>query len=261
MSDTKDKLIEQAGGVLEKAYEDMVHPSAMSIGNTLSLVPRTIGVWLGKWEKWIVNGEESIKLTAAAVKGKAAQIPEEKLTEPEAYVAIPAIQQLSYCYDSEELREMYANLLVSSMNTDTKNQVHPSYVDIIKQLSPLDAVALNEIAKIGSAIPVMMVKLNYHDTDSFFELLKDYTVELFSVYQTVKIMNAGLKNLERLGLIDIHYDQVVRPDSRYDIFKEDALYTDMIDRHQHIEDTYISTVRGLIELTEFGLAFCKICCA
>lgn len=31
MCDTKDKLIEQANGVLEKTYEDVVHPSAKSI--------------------------------------------------------------------------------------------------------------------------------------------------------------------------------------------------------------------------------------
>ena len=106
MSDTKDKLIEQTGGVLEKTYDDVVHPSAKSVGNTLSLLPRTIGVLLGKWEKWVINGEESIKLTALAVQEKVSKIPEEKLTEPEPYVAIPAIQQLSYCYDSKELREI-----------------------------------------------------------------------------------------------------------------------------------------------------------
>ena len=67
MGDAKDKLIDQVGGVLEKAYDDVVHPSAKSIGNIFSLFPRTIGVWFGKWEKWIINGEESIKLTAEAI--------------------------------------------------------------------------------------------------------------------------------------------------------------------------------------------------
>ena len=62
MGDTKDKLIEQAGGVLEKTYDDVLHPSAKSVGNTLSLLPRTIGVLLGKWEKWIINSEESINI-------------------------------------------------------------------------------------------------------------------------------------------------------------------------------------------------------
>lgn len=54
------QVIDQSSGVLEKAYDDLAHPSAKSLGNTLSLVPRTIGVWLGKWEKWVINGEESI---------------------------------------------------------------------------------------------------------------------------------------------------------------------------------------------------------
>lgn len=124
------QVIEQSGGVFNKVYDDLAHPTARSLGNTLSLLPRTIGVWLGKWEKWVINGEESIRLTAQAVQEKAAKIPEEKLTEPEPYVAIPAVQQLSYCYDSEELREMYANLLVSSMNIDTKQAVHPARLAI-----------------------------------------------------------------------------------------------------------------------------------
>ena len=61
------QVIEQSGGVFNKVYDDLAHPTARSLGNTLSLLPRTIGVWLGKWEKWVINGEESIRLTAQAV--------------------------------------------------------------------------------------------------------------------------------------------------------------------------------------------------
>ena len=53
--------------VLGKAYDDLVHPSAESLGNTISLVPRTIGVWMRGWEKWVVNGEESVRRTIEAV--------------------------------------------------------------------------------------------------------------------------------------------------------------------------------------------------
>lgn len=44
------KAVDQADGVLEKAYDDLAHPTAKSLGNTVSLPPRTVGVWLGKWE-------------------------------------------------------------------------------------------------------------------------------------------------------------------------------------------------------------------
>ena len=49
------------------------------------------------------------------------------------------MQAISYSMNSEELREMYSNLLAKSMNSDAKTLVHPSFVEIIKQLSPFDA--------------------------------------------------------------------------------------------------------------------------
>ena len=113
-----------SSSVLGKAYDDLVHPSAKSLGNTISLVPRTIGVWLCGWEKWVVNGEESVKRTIDAVGNRADNIPEEHLVEPPAHIAVPAIQQLAYCYDSADLREMkwtidrpYPSLICASFPT------------------------------------------------------------------------------------------------------------------------------------------------
>ncbi len=254
------QVIDQSSGVLEKAYDDLAHPSAKSLGNTLSLVPRTIGVWLGKWEKWVINGEESIRLTAQAVQEKAKTIPEEKLTEPEPYVAIPAVQQLSYCYDSEELRELYANLLVSSMNIDTKTHVHPSFVDMIKQLSPMDAKALEAMKQRQSALPIVTVRLNFKESKTFHELLVDYSIDLFPLFNDTDILNASLQNLDRLGIIKIRYDQVVKPDERYNVFYEDSVYKDLAASFGGKENTDITFSKGLIELTEFGKAFCQSCC-
>lgn len=254
------QVIDQSGGVLEKAYDDLAHPTAKSVGNTLSLVPRTIGVWLGKWEKWVINGEESIRLTAEAVREKAEKIPEEKLTEPEPYVAIPVVQQLSYCYDSEELRELYANLLVSSMNIDTKHYVYPSFVDIIKQLSPMDAKVLEAMKQKQSALPVVTVRLNFKESKTFHELLIDYSNDLFPLFGDTSILCASLQNLDRLGIIKIRYDQVVKPDERYNVFYEDAEYKGIVASFLGKENTDITLSKGLIEITEFGKAFCKSCC-
>lgn len=70
----KQFVDETAGNI----YSDLIQPTAKSIGNTLSLIPRTIGVWLGKWEKWIINGERSIELTKQAVQEKLARSPRRK---------------------------------------------------------------------------------------------------------------------------------------------------------------------------------------
>ena len=141
-----DKVKEIANiPVLEKAYDDLVHPSAESIGKTVSLVPRTVAIWLSSWNRWVVNREESIKLTIDAVGSRVDEIPEEHLTEPPAHIAVPAIQQLAYCYDSEELRGMYANLLLSSMDDRTAEYVHPSFVQLLKEISPDEAKLLSTL--------------------------------------------------------------------------------------------------------------------
>ena len=255
------QVIDQSEGVLEKAYDDLAHPTAKSLGNTVSLIPRTIGVWLGKWEKWVINGEESIRLTSEAMCGKATKIPEEKLTEPEPYVAIPAIQQLSYCYDSEELREMYANLLVTSMNSDTKFQVHPSFVDIIKQLSPLDAKIVDEMKRRRTPLPIVTVRLDYKETNSFHELLVDYSTDLFVLFGNLEILCSSLQNLHRLGILNIRYDQVVKPDTRHDAFYNDDNYKRLAEQFGNVDKTSITLNKGLIELTAYGKSFCDVCCS
>ena len=256
MSDTKDKLIGQAGGVLEKAYDDVVHPSAKSIGNSLSLLPRAIGVCLGKLEKWVINGEESIRLTAEAVQQKVLQIPEEKLTEPEQYVAIPTIQQLSYCYDSEELREMYANLLVSSMNTDTKYQVHPSFVDIIKQLTPDEAKLLKKLSK-GNSFP--LIDVNRESPSGGYQVIvHNFTDISEDVCDCPSNVFAYLDNFERLKLIDIKNDKYLTNDDFYKPL-ENHVEIQEIMSHTLPEGYKNEITKGMFKLTAFGREFIKIC--
>ena len=252
------QVIDQSQGVLEKAYDDLAHPTAKSLGNTASFIPRTIGVWLGKWEKWIINGEESIRLTAQAVQEKAAQIPAEKLTEPEPYVAIPAVQQLSYCYDSEELREMYANLLVSSMNTDTKQAVHPSFVDIIKQLTPDEAKILKSIRDNTSYIPLVDLLIQLGNGNGHVPLLKNYTNIGYGICDNPANISAYIENLDRLKLICILEDIHLTDKSMYDPLENSSYFKAY--KSASLPDGKSFTVKKKsFIVTNFGRNFIDVC--
>lgn len=252
------EIIDQSGGVLEKAYDDLVHPSVKSVGNTLSLIPRTVGVWLGKWEKWVINGEESIRLTGQAVQEKAAKIPEEKLTEPEAYVAIPAVQQLSCCYDSEELREMYANLLVSSMNKDTKANVHPAFVDIIKQLTPDEAKLLKSIKDKSSYIPLVDLQLQDDIEGGHVTILRNFTSLGDRVCENSQNICAYIENLDRLKLICILEDTHLTEKSYYTPL-ENAQYLLAHKRITIPEGQSFKIKQKSFYITSFGKAFIHTC--
>lgn len=61
MDELSKEIASLPSDVLSKAYDDALHPVLSSVGDTLSLVPRTVGVLLGPWKKWVVNGESNIE--------------------------------------------------------------------------------------------------------------------------------------------------------------------------------------------------------
>ena len=100
MDELSKEVASQSSIVLGKAYDDVAHPVLSSLGDTLSLVPRTVAVILGPWKKWVVNGENNIEEAIRQVDRKMDDVPEDCICEPAPNVVVPAIQQLSYSYDS-----------------------------------------------------------------------------------------------------------------------------------------------------------------
>ena len=80
------------------------------------------------------------------LKEKTKHIPPENLQVPPTMIAGPTLEALRYTYDEAELREMYENLLASAMDNRISEEAHPSFVDTIKQLSPLDAIVIKMFA-------------------------------------------------------------------------------------------------------------------
>ena len=128
---SKETIISVVKDLANEVYTDVAKPTLKSVGNIISLPFKAIDAALTPLKKWIDTKNYNYEQTRQLLAEKLKNVEEEKIIEPEAYVAVPALQQLSYSYDSKDLREMYANLLASSMNLEKKKFVHPAFVDII----------------------------------------------------------------------------------------------------------------------------------
>lgn len=244
-------------GLIKQGYDDLIHPSAEVIGDIISYIPRTIRVWLGGFRKWLINGEESLRQAEEAIKDKVKDIPEDKLVEPESYVAIPAIQQLSYCQDSDVLRNLYANLLASSMNSDKKWKVHPAFVDILKQLNP------DEAKMIGCLSPYSLVNYPLIDIRSVradgggLTILRNFTLVGIAKIDKPGNMGMYIDNLCRLDIIEIPPNMSLTSSSAYQNIENYPLIQEEMKRNH---GTKVEIVHKCFNVTDFGANLIATCC-
>ena len=174
MPEGLDKFAGAVGDILKTAptiYEDALQPTVQEVGKFTARILRAINAAFSGLDKWILNKEYAIAETKKLLEQKLQNVDPEKIVTPEAYVAVPAIQAISYSMDNEELRNLYANLLAKAMNADTKEAVHPAFVEIIKQMSPIDALVLKEIA-LSKSLPLVNLSVNEYSSSDFNAIQK-----------------------------------------------------------------------------------------
>lgn len=255
-----DVTKEVAKKIAKDAYEDAGKPIAKPTGELLGLVPRAIKAALLPVEKWILTRENNLEETRLLLEQKLENVSPEMIESPEPYIAVPALQYISYCMDNEELRDMYANLLANSMNKVVKNGVHPGFVEIIKQLCPDEAKFLKYLST-NTIIPTITLKYvdekhqGINIVDDFSDVPEKIGCE--KPYDVSKYID----NLVRLGLLQRSTLSSFTDKSNYEPLKN----------HKYIkqfDDPVRIALYGMkkcdfdeeyVKLTAFGLSFCKIC--
>jgi hypothetical protein len=88
-----------------------------------------------------------------------ADVPEQELVTPRSSVAGPTILGLGFSLDEPQLKAMYLNLLATASDKRVQDSAHPSFAEVIKQLSAAEAEALAAVLQIG-VLPIVEIRLN-----------------------------------------------------------------------------------------------------
>lgn len=255
-----DNLADAIGDTLKTAptlYEDALQQTAQESGKTLALIPRAINAALVPLRQWIAEREYKLAETEKLLAQKLEHVGEDKIVTPEGYVAVPAIQAISYSMNSEELRNLYANLLAKAMNSDTKDMVHPSFVEIIKQMSPIDAKIFKIILE-SAVTPIISIVVE-HKNDGGFHFFSEYCswIELFSLNQC----QVSFNNLSRLGLIEIPQNDYYIDEKMYlPIFNNPLFQAAEKECQSHLlEGESMQYSYQYIKTTEIANLFYRIC--
>ena len=248
-------------GFMKAAYEDLGRPVLQPIGKVLGIGPRAIRLLFHPIERWLVEKERSLQITSDLLEKKLKDVPEDSIQTPPPYIAVPLIQQICYCQDSDVLREMYANLLASAMIVNRQPYVHPAFVNIIGQLCPDEAKIINSIDE-GSddgqlAFPVVSVSLIVGDDPTEVKVLLPLFTTEFEV-EYPEMIGVYLENLVRLGVFSIEYNATVTDNSCYDEIQKSDLLARILPKD--VNKDKLSFRYFIVGLTSFGSQLRKACC-
>ena len=183
------------------------------------------------------------------------QIPEDKKVEPSIQVAAQALENSKYCISSEELRKLFVNLISHSMNADYEQYVHPSFSEIIKQMSPLDAEVL-QYFKTSAEQAIVNYKIQ---SPSGSKTLEEYVY--FSPDQCHQFSYAAsISSLVSFGLLTVNFLEHFTDNSYYEIFENFPLYHHFKKTFEDEEHgKHLVTEKGVCALTPLGKQFVKAC--
>lgn len=249
-----------------KFLDEAVMPVAKKAGSTLSSIWTIafggIDIYAEKTQLKRVHALNQFK---DELEQAVSSIPEENIIEPPLHIVGPSLEASKYYFESDELRTMFAQLIASSINRETTDQVHPSFVEIIKQLSTLDALNL-KLFKVKQTYPIGRIDFTSSDGGS-----APYKTHVFLENEEVLDIESNatsISNLDRLGLVTISYERHLADITLYEKYKNHPYYqevTNQLKEHNANLDTssiqYENTeiMKGLVSLTPLGENFIKIC--
>jgi hypothetical protein len=233
-------------------YDDVAHPALSEVGKALqgvtkmALSPISAMVW--GFDKIASYLDVAIPEYFARKK-----VAPEKIKTPDPSVAVPTIMALTYNSHKTKLREMFTNLLGASMNSDIVD-VHPAFVEIIKQMCSDEGKMLKEICKRGT-LPIIKFRLSVEKVGEI-DVLPYFSDICYRVgCEYPQKFPEYLDNLHRHGLVDVEMDRHLTNDEYYEELKKHPACTKINVR----TGQRIVEVKSLYKISEFGRKFCSVC--
>lgn len=249
-------------GIADVIKEVKTYEIVSQADKTAALVIRAVHAALTPLETWVMQKEYNIEKTKVILADKLKNVPLKNIITPPSYIGIPALQAISYCMDNDELREMYAELLKTAMNSQTTKNVHPTYVEIIKQMSPYDAIIFKKIVEI-LVQPCIGISYRNKTTSASYPIQDIVAFADLEKYPLVPTQIA-LENLERLRLIEINKKSKYADTTEYTNIKDGMKKTikQFIENNADklaIDDYEVVYNEHLIMIRGFGQFFARAC--
>lgn len=255
-------IAEVAKDQSKEIYQDGFKGTIQEVGQSLQTVVGLFNnVVLYPLKKANISYKYKIDQFEKDLRRRMDEIPSENIIEPPLNIVGPTIEALKYTFDTNELREMYMNLLTSSMDLSKIQYSHPSYVDIIRQMTSLDAKILKKIVSEERNIECSKITFNFEDKYFSKAMPKIFSPTLNIEDISPFLVSSSIENLCRLGLIKhsttswivgFNYESLKNNpyvEERFNLFK----------LHNPDKNIEIKVTQECLVISDFGENFAEAC--
>jgi len=260
MNELEKEFAKNAAELTREVADDLIRPTSKSIGENIGMMVDGVMGWLSYWgKKQKIKQEKLLEEFKKKINKKVMDIPNENLIEPPISVIGPIIDASKFYYEDIHYQEMFSDLLAAACDKKLTHSIHPSFVEILKQLAPLDAKLLS-MFRYYNTYPMCDIQAKNEDNTitPFSQSLFDFKdkQDLFS-FEEIIYLTSSLDNLMRLGIV-LKNKKIIELGYNYDTFKNDILYKGY-DLAKESNNSKLMIIRARIELTDFGRNFIKCC--
>lgn len=241
-----------------------VTKAASTATNTLvSLWEMTFG-WLDYYADRVrIRRSINLKKYQELVNEEVSKIPLNDLVEPKVSILGPAIQSSEFYFEEDHYREMFSKLIASSMSKPKQGVSHPSFVQIIQQMSSTDAILFKAFSQDREKFSGSFAVTRIMDAFSGNVRLTNSIKDLLSVSGNFREHNISslevsesITNLNRLGLISLCFTGSFDDKSVYKFIDSEPL---VVEYRRDPNNRKLGIEYGILSLTTFGCSFATVC--
>lgn len=119
-----------------KAVAENLPKTTSSVDNVFSSIVNVFDILFTPFQMAKIYKDSKLEEFKTNLEKKMSKIPPEDIkNEPNLNIVGPALEALKYTIMEDELRELFENLLASSI--DKREDVFPGFIDVIRQLSSM----------------------------------------------------------------------------------------------------------------------------
>lgn len=240
--------------VPDSTKEEALNPSANLIGQAFRGLAHFV---LDPLVKYNIVKDIEMEKFANKTRNKTDKIPSENRDDTKLGLTYKAVEDSVYQLNSEQMQEMFANLITSTVDNRKNDEIKPSFSSILKDLAPIDAELFQFIYEEPATV-IGSIRLEKQNTSEGVTVLENVIITSDGEIN----QQSSLETLQRFGLINIEQEKNLIAQKFVDLYNrfEESETFENYKKELPYETSTITLdsaklLKGNIKLTKLGKLF------